>query len=108
MSSSCDYANARISARRGQLLGASGLREVASRTDLEGQVEVLRRSLWGRAIGQERAEGPRDLPSVERALTVEEHAQRGEVERFVGVGVDRDREVVGQAGQCRQPNALSR
>ena len=86
MSSSCDYANARISARRGQLLGATGLREVASRTDLEGQVEVLRRSLWGRAIGQERAEGPRDLPSVERALTVEEHAQRGEVERFVGRG----------------------
>jgi vacuolar-type H+-ATPase subunit C/Vma6 len=83
---SCDYANARISARRAQLLGANGLREVATRPELPAQVEVLRRSLWGRALGQEHGEAPRDLAAVERALAAEEAAQRSETESFVGSG----------------------
>jgi vacuolar-type H+-ATPase subunit C/Vma6 len=83
MSVSCDYANARISARRSQLLGAVGLREVATRGALDAQVEVLRRSLWGRALERDR-EAPRDLSAVERALAGEETAQRADVEAFVG------------------------
>lgn len=85
MNGPCDYANARISARRAQLLGPAGLREVAMRTGLEDQLEVLRRSLWGRALGNERSDAPRDVAGVERALAREESTQRAEIEQFVRV-----------------------
>jgi vacuolar-type H+-ATPase subunit C/Vma6 len=86
VSRSCDYANARIAARRARLLGPAGLRELAIRSELEGQLDVLRRSLWGRALGQERADALRDIPAVERALAAEESTQRAEIETFVERG----------------------
>ena len=95
MSAHCDYANARISARRALLLGPAGLREVATRPALEAQVEVLRRSLWGRALAQEHADAlgrdavqPRAFPLHAEETAVVAGVAGQDVEAFAHWGTD--------------------
>lgn len=61
-----DFANARLGARRAQLLGVSGLRELLARATLEAQVELLRARRVGAAVPA--VLGPDPLAEVERAL----------------------------------------
>jgi len=63
----CDFANARLGARRAWLLGARGLRELVARPDLPTRLEFLRKA--GYAEGVPPAATPGDLlASVEAAL----------------------------------------
>ncbi|HET8540298.1 MAG TPA: V-type ATPase subunit [Anaeromyxobacter sp.] len=61
-----DYANARIGARRAQLLDASALREVLARPSLEARLELLRRLRVGTALPD--VPGPDPVASAEAAL----------------------------------------
>ena len=46
----CDFANARLGARRSRLLGPSGLRDLLTRASLEARLDLLRASGYGPAV----------------------------------------------------------
>ncbi len=61
-----DYANARLGARRAQLLGARALREVLARPSLEARLDLLRRMRLGAVLPD--APGADALAATEAAL----------------------------------------
>lgn len=64
-----DYANARLGARRAQLLGVGALRAVLSRPSLEERLELLKRMRLGAGLSD--AQGPDPLAAAEVALREE-------------------------------------
>jgi V/A-type H+-transporting ATPase subunit C len=68
-----DYANARLGARRAQLLGAGALRELLSRPTVEARLDLLRRMRLGAELPE--SPGPDPLGAAEAALR---EAWRGE------------------------------
>jgi V/A-type H+-transporting ATPase subunit C len=64
----CDYANARIRAMKGRLLGPTGILELLAQPGLNARLEYLRKTDYGEAVAAQLARAPDPLRGAERGL----------------------------------------
>ncbi len=63
----CDFANARLGARRSRFLGPTGLRELLTRPSLEARLDLLRASAYGPVVPPP-GSGADSIAALERGL----------------------------------------
>lgn len=64
----CDYANARVAAMRGRLLGATGIVDLLARPGLTAKLDFLRQTDYGDAVAAHLGRGLDPLRGAERGL----------------------------------------
>ncbi len=78
-----DYANARVGAMRGRLLGRAGVLELLARPDLAARLDFLRKTEYGEAVAAY-ATGARDpLRGAERGLRAQLRDDAVRIDRFL-------------------------
>jgi V/A-type H+/Na+-transporting ATPase subunit C len=64
----CDYANARVRAMRGRLLGPKGITELLAQPDLAARLDYLKKTDYGEAVAAHLMREPDALSGAERGL----------------------------------------
>jgi V/A-type H+-transporting ATPase subunit C len=78
-----DYANARIRARKGRLLGARGIAELLAKPGLEARLEYLRRTDYGESVAAQLMRDSDPLRGAERGLSARLADDLSRIDRFL-------------------------
>jgi V/A-type H+/Na+-transporting ATPase subunit C len=68
MASCCDYANARVRAMAGRLLGQKGITDLLAQPSLAARLDYLKRTTYGESLAAHLMREPDSLRAAERAL----------------------------------------
>jgi V/A-type H+-transporting ATPase subunit C len=79
-----DYANARVRAMKGRLLGRKGVMELLAQPDLAARLEYLKRTDYGEAVATHLAREPDRLRGAEQGLRTRLVDDRIRIDRFLG------------------------
>jgi V/A-type H+-transporting ATPase subunit C len=80
----CDYANARLRAMKGRLLGPKGVLDLLAQPDLPARLESLKRSDYGAGLAAHLAREPDPLRAAERGLGRRLVEDLVAIDRFLG------------------------
>lgn len=82
MAAGCDYANARVRAMRGRLLGRAGITDLLAQPGLPARLEFLKRTDYGEVLAAHLSRGPDPLAAAERALRARLVDDLARIDRF--------------------------
>lgn len=83
MTAGCDYANARVRAMRGRLLGRDGIAELLAQPGLAARLEFLKRTDYGEALAEHLGQGSDLLAAAERGLRARLMDDLAQINRFL-------------------------
>ena len=83
MAAGCDYANARVRAMRGRLLGRAGITNLLAQPGLPARLEFLKRTDYGEALAAHVGRDPDPLVAAERGLRARLMDDLARIDRFL-------------------------
>lgn len=83
MTAGCDYANARVRAMRGRLLGRAGIENLLAQSGLSARLEYLKRTDYGDTLAAHLGREPDQLAAVERGLRARFMGDLARIDRFL-------------------------
>jgi len=79
----CDYANARVRAMQGRLLGSRGITELVALPDLKARLDYLKKTDYGPELEARLVAEPDPLGALERAVRARLLADLQQIDRFL-------------------------
>lgn len=80
----CDYANARVRAMKGRLLGRTGIMELLAQPGLSARLDYLKKTDYGEAVAAHLAREPDPLRGAEQGLRMRLVDDLLRIDRFLG------------------------